>query len=490
MKRITMKTLAVVIGNDNYHEGAKLNYAVKDARAINEIFLRLGYDVIYQEDCGNNECTRILEKFENDIANYDASIFYFAGHGYQFDGENYLTSTNCQITYASKADCSRNSIRLTEVLDILKKHSDKVNIIIIDACRRTLDRGAGVSFAPVNTPRGTMIAYSTSPGEGAKDGGFGDHSIYTGALLQYIGRERISVEELFKSVRKTVYHITGGGQTPWEHTSLTGDFFFNTGQLVHAVDIPYNEEVVKDAHYKGDGNSFSNLILEVRSCNWDRQNPAIEKLLATPPTELDKNQQFIMGRNLLQAGGIAFSTGPFFDDLANQLRRYNNDGENHVLNGMLFEIYFNSYGDFRRERFKTNCFTNIMSLRKDALFTKSFVFIANLLKPYQEEAMFWLPQPADMYIDVDVSATPVVKDDEWEGKVEYEVIQSIHIFGQDLTSVIRKLDVWKLNELGLQSAIANFLAAPINLVKINSNRPIKRISFLPLAEPEEAFGEF
>jgi len=480
-----MKTLAVVIGNDNYHEGATLKYAIKDALAVKEVFERLGYDVIYQADCDSPHCSTVMETFEKQLPGYDASIFYFAGHGFQFEGKNYLTSTDCQISFPTKHDCYRNSIHLSEILALLKKHSDKVNIIIIDACRASFDRGEGAAFAPVNAPKGTLIAFSTSPGEGAKDGGFGDHSFYTGALLQYIGRERLSVEELFKKVRKTVSHLTQGKQTPWEHTSLVGDFFFNTGQLVHSLNIPYSDNVVKDAHYQGDGKAFGGLIEEVRSSSWDRQNPAIEKLLAIPPGQLDKNQQFIMGRNLLQAGGYAFKAGNFFEDLKNQISRYQSAGENHVLNGILFEIYFNAHGDFRRDRFKTANFSQVMALRKDPTFAKSFEFIAGILRPYQDEAMFWLPEASDVPIDVDVLSTPVCEETAWEGKVDYDLINSIHIFGQDLTRLVRKLDVWKLNELGLQSALAEYFAAPIELIKINSNRPIKRITFPPLKKEDQ-----
>jgi uncharacterized caspase-like protein len=219
-----MKTLAVILGNNNYYENAKLENAVNDSNEIASVFQRLGYDAIHKNDCSMNECVEILTEFERRISSYDATIFYFAGHGFQLDGENYLASIDCQVANPNKYHCSRTCITLTEVLTIFAKHPNKINIVIVDACRKSFERGAISAFSPIQAPKGTLIAFSTSPNEGAKDGGFDGHSIYTGALLKYIGREFLSVEELFKKVRKTVFTLTEGKQTTWEHTSLIGDF--------------------------------------------------------------------------------------------------------------------------------------------------------------------------------------------------------------------------------------------------------------------------
>lgn len=259
-----MKTLAVVIGNNNYHPNAKLVYAENDAKGLAAVFSRLGYDVIQKINITQSECPQILKELSEKVTDYEATIFYFAGHGFELEGENYLTSVDCQIPPGDEYSASRNSITLTELLKIYKKHPNKINIVIIDACRKAFNRGATNSFAPVQAPQGTLIAFSTSPEDGAQDGGYLENSIYTGALLKYIGREMLSVEELFKKVRKTVNSITKGKQTPWEHTSLIGDFYFNTGQLVHSVTIPYSDRVVKDATYEGNSDDFSTLINEVR----------------------------------------------------------------------------------------------------------------------------------------------------------------------------------------------------------------------------------
>ena len=179
-----MKTIAFVLGNNDYFEGAQLKCAVNDAAEMAAIFRRLGYDVFEKLNFKSEECSNILSSFEDGIKDYDASIFYFAGHGFELEGENYLIPIDCQIPPINKHEANRYCIRLTEVLGILKTNSGKVNIVIIDACRKTFDRGVASSFAQVQAPKGTLIAFSTSPNEGAKDGNGQDgHSVYTSALL-------------------------------------------------------------------------------------------------------------------------------------------------------------------------------------------------------------------------------------------------------------------------------------------------------------------
>lgn len=479
-----MKTLAVVIGNNNYYENAKLANAVNDATGMASVFERLGYDLIHKTDCNITDCIDVLTEFEKRIVAYDATIFYFAGHGFQLDGENYLTSIDCQVATPNKYQCSRTCITLTEVLAILAKYPDKINIIIIDACRKSFDRGPITAFSPIQAPKGTLIAFSTSPNEAAKDGGFDGHSFYTGALLKYIGREFLSVEELFKKVRKTVYTLTEGKQTTWEHTSLIGDFFFNTGQLIHSPEIPYDEAVVKDVNYKSKGDHFSSLIDEMKSANWDRQNPAIDKVIKIRGQDLDKNQQFILGRNLLQCAGYAFSATNFFEDLTERLKKYSTSGENHVLNGILFEIYFNSHGEFRKGNFKTNVFDEVMALRRNPIFKKSFEFIQSLLVPYGE-SLYWIPTLSDSIIDVDILATSEKYKDFFGETKERQVLSKVTAVSHNLTEQIRSYGISGKSGKALKDAIANLLVAPKELININSNIPLSNIAFPPVSTSAE-----
>lgn len=471
-----MKTLALVIGNNDYYSGSELENAVNDATAMGDIFQRLGMDVRVKLNCVQEDIPELLIEFESRIENYDATIFYFAGHGFEIDGENYLASIECQVANPNKYHCGQTCFKLSEILQILKKNSNKINIVIIDACRKSFDRSATIAYSPIQSPKGTMIAFSTSPNEGANDRGFEGHSIYTGAILRYIGRERLSVEELFKKVRKTVFNLSEGKQTSWEHTSLIGDYFFNMGQLVHSISIPYNEDVVKDSNYRNIADDFGRLIMDMKSSNWDKQNPATNRLLRIPPNSLDKNQQFIMGRNLLQASSDAFNAKYFFGNIANNVIKYNNNGENHVLNGILYEIYFNSHGEFRKEKTKKHFFNEIMELRKIPELRTSFDFIRQLLIA-QEYPLIYIPKGIDEICDVDIIATSEKVMNSSGRLVTFEIISRVTYNSIDITRDIAKYQIAGHDYTRLTQAVAEFLSAPISLVQINCSLQLNRVGF-------------
>lgn len=480
-----MKTLALVIGNNGYTGNAKLDNAINDATAIAEVFERLGFDIIFKQDCNANDFSDLLADFETRIKQFDASIFYFAGHGFEIEGENYLAAIDCNINHNNKYHFGRSCIRLTEVLNIFKQNSDKINIAIIDACRKTFDRGSTVAFSPIQAPKGTLLAFSTSPNESASDTGFEGHSIYTGAILRYIGREHLSIEELFKKVRKTVYNLSEGKQTSWEHTSLIGDYYFNTGQLVYSVSIPYDENVVKDVQYSNSEDDFGRLILKLKSYNWHEQNPAIELLLKIPVNQLDKNQQFILGRNLLQAsGGSAWNASSFMDDLSTKVLKYNVDSENHVLNGILFEIYFNGQGEFRRDKTKMYYFGEIMILRKSSLFEKSFEFIRHLLIE-TKYPLIYIPKKEDEMFDVDIIATPQKLNNHYGKEVIFQVISKITWNSIDLIGAISKYNFYGKDSEDLKQIISGFLSVPEKQVQIHCNIELERISIATEISQEE-----
>lgn len=481
-----MRTLALVIGNNNYNGTSKLENAINDAKAVSDVFEKLGYDVIYKEDCNSSDYGNLLLEFDERIKDYDASIFYFAGHGFQFDGENYLASIECPIESPNKHICERTCIRLTEITEILKKSSTKVNIIIIDACRQSFGRGVSTSFTQVNAPEGTIIAFSTSPGESAKDGGMDGHSMYTGVLLRYIGRELLSVEELFKKVRKTLYNLSSGTQTSWEHTSLVGDFYFNTGQMVYSVNIPYDESVIKDRTYVSKGDIGDDIITDLKTCNWDKQNPAMTAFNSIKASDLDKNKQFIIGRNILQSSRDAFNATNFIQDLSSKLKKYNVEGENHILNGILYEIYFDSNGDFRRDNLKKYNIDDIFKLRHLPAYEKSFDFIKKVLEPYQTY-LYYIPSKDDEIIDIDVRAEQSEIISFGGAKEDAQLIKSITVLGKDITQAMNMLCQTGTNSLNLKKQLKEFLGAPEELINVNENIEIKKMVFEDLEEDELAF---
>jgi hypothetical protein len=479
-----MKTLALVIGNNNYYPKYILDNPINDAAGIKQVFEKLGYDVIFKTDGNSQNIVDLLTEFEERIKNYDASIFYFAGHGFEVEGENYLAFTECQIDNANSYHCKQTCIQLTDLLNIYKKQTNKINIVIIDACRRSFERSGVIATTPIQAPRGTLIAFSTSPNEGASDIGFENNSVFTGALLRYIGRERLSVEELFKKVRKTVFNLSNGKQTSWEHTSLIGDFYFNTGQLVYSITLPYSEDVVKDINYSKN-DEFGQLIQQIKSYNWAIQNPAINTILKISSDLLDKNQQFILGRNLLQASGSAYEAGNFMKSLPVNLRKYSTkDGENNILNGILFEIYFNPQAEFRKDKTKKHFFNEIISLRKNLLFKKSFEFINSLLND-TEYPLIYIPKETDEIFDIDVIANNE-KITNYIGKeTEYQIVSKITCNSIDILNEISNYDIYGKNELGLKQILSSFLSIPEELIQINSNIELKKIAIVKELEEDD-----
>ncbi len=136
-----MKTLAITIGNNECCiQSLSLENAVNDARAMKDVFERLGYDTRHFENCNNTKFEEIETELKDVCGNYDAIIFYYAGHGAEIGGQNYLGSIECQINNNNEAHWRRNSLPINELLLILARSNDdtklnNINIVIIDACR-------------------------------------------------------------------------------------------------------------------------------------------------------------------------------------------------------------------------------------------------------------------------------------------------------------------------------------------------------------------
>lgn len=473
-----MKTLALVIGNDNYHKLKELTNAVNDATEIGKIFQKLGYDVILKTNIESRESDDTLKELEERIQNnkYDCCIFYFSGHGFEENGENYLALIDTEEKYLE-----RTSIKLNNIFYSIKRSDVKISILIIDACRISTNRGSSSDSSRINVPQGSIIAFSTSPYAGASDRGFEKHSIYTGALIKHLSsvKDYITVEELFKRVRKTVYDLSNGKQVTWEHTSLIDDFHFNIGQMMYDLDIPYNEKVVKDANYEENGTPISKIIMDLREQNWYVQNSAISKFLLIPPNNIDKDDLFIIGRNILQsAEGGAFESISFIENIRVNIQKYfTKDNENHLLNGILFEMYFNSLGEFRNEHFKKCFFEIVFSLRQNQKYLKSFEFIHKVLLPYKDY-LFYIPNASrGSNIDVNILAK-LEKSTDFSGKeIFYQEIQSINISNKDIIDDIyrKNYDIDRRNEEGLKDFLSHFIFAPKELINIISNIKLTNI---------------
>lgn len=218
--------VALVIGNGAYNE-SPLRNPVNDAKAMAEVLKEVNFDVNLLTDVTRRQMRDAIRKFGENLQKGGVGLFYFAGHGVQVNGKNYLIPVSAEIH--DEDEVEDEAVNVGSVLRKMDRAKNRVNILILDACRsnpyersfRSMNRG----LAMIDAPRGTLIEYSTAPGMVADDG-TESNSPYTGELLNHIPLEGLEVERVFKGVRAAVIEKTQGRQVPWEASSLVGDFYF------------------------------------------------------------------------------------------------------------------------------------------------------------------------------------------------------------------------------------------------------------------------
>jgi len=226
--------VALVIGNAAYAQ-EPLRNPVNDARAMATALRRLGFTVLLHENAGKAAMERAVLDYGRRIAAGGVGIFFYAGHGMQVRGRNYLVPVDAQIDEEAKTRVA--AVDLDLLLEQVAEARNRVNVVILDACRNNPFearlRGRSQGLAAVDAARGTLIAYATAPGSVASDGG-GRNGLYTEALLKALEQPGLKVEEVFKRVRVEVSQRSNGTQTPWESSSLTGDLVINVTVNVQA----------------------------------------------------------------------------------------------------------------------------------------------------------------------------------------------------------------------------------------------------------------
>ncbi len=226
------KRVALVIGNGNYTGVSPLANPPNDARLMAGTLRSLGFEVIEKIDASQKSMKRAVRAFGDllEAGGDDAvGLFYYAGHGVQVKGANYIIPVDAQII--KEGDVSIESIDANDVLSMMEHSGAGLNFVILDACRNnpflSSNRSGSRGLAEMNAPTGSFIAYATSPGDVAADGD-GVNSPYTTALSNAMLEPGIAVERMFRKVRNNVRSATNNDQTPWESSSLIGeDFFFN-----------------------------------------------------------------------------------------------------------------------------------------------------------------------------------------------------------------------------------------------------------------------
>jgi caspase domain-containing protein len=225
--------LALVIGQSAYRSVPALPNPANDAKVMSQLLNDAGFDVLTAADLSQSDMRATVSEFATKIANTGPdtiALVFYAGHGLQIDGENYLVPVD--IDPQREADIPLQAVRLNDILNTLGSVPNRMRILLLDACRNNpfpeLSKTAGHGFAIVDAKTGstgTFISYSTSPGAEAEDGR-GINSPYTTALVKAAREPGLSIEETFKRVRMSVNHDTSGRQTPWDSSSLTDAFRF------------------------------------------------------------------------------------------------------------------------------------------------------------------------------------------------------------------------------------------------------------------------
>ena len=195
------------------------------------VLRRFEFTVLECMDGTHKAMEQKLRDFREAMYDADVGLFFFAGHGLQIEGSNYLLATDTST--GDEVDVKHSSLSLDYVIDSMEKSQTLINLIILDACRQNLwerrwERSSTTrGLASVYVPKGTLIAFATSPGQVAYDGKGQRNGRYTSALLQHIIAPDCTIEAMFKRVRNTLSVTTEGKQISWEHTSLSSEFFFN-----------------------------------------------------------------------------------------------------------------------------------------------------------------------------------------------------------------------------------------------------------------------
>ena len=228
------KRVALVIGNSAYQNTPALPNPRNDAIEIGKVLQRLGYDVDVQVDLTKQHMDKVLRQFGDRLEGAQVAVFYYAGHGIQVSGTNYLIPIDASLR--KEKDLYFEVSELNLVLQQMEG-AQRVNLVFLDACRdnplsKKLAEGMvagrstliGRGLAPMKASDGTLISYATKDGEVASDGK-GKHSPYSQAILNHI-EAPMEISQMLRKVREDVKKLTDNRQTPWEYGSLTGDFYF------------------------------------------------------------------------------------------------------------------------------------------------------------------------------------------------------------------------------------------------------------------------
>jgi hypothetical protein len=265
------KRTALVIGNADYRI-APLKNPVNDARDMAKALRHLNFDVIERINASQREMILAVDLFYKRLKRAELGVFYFAGHGMQIDGVNYLIPVNARVT--TETDLEFEAVAAGRILGKMQSAGNRLNIVILDACRdnpfkrsfRTSQRG----LAQMDAPKGTIIAYATSPGSVAADGS-GRNGVYTKYLLKKLQVSGMSVYEVFQETGLAVMRETAEKQIPWISSTPVPRYYM-AGTSTGRDDTQRNRFLEKQARLES-----QRLKLEQEKLEFERKKRDSEK---------------------------------------------------------------------------------------------------------------------------------------------------------------------------------------------------------------------
>ena len=249
--------VALVIGNSDYLVAPLVN-SVNDAQDIKELLDELGFNVIHKRNVRHQEMEQAVITFAEQLKPGTVGLFYYAGHGVQVEGENYLLPVAHGIQ--AENEVKYKAMNSTQILGAMEQAKNRLNIVIMDACRNNPFQGkfrsVSKGLARMESPLGSIIAYATAPGSVAADGA-GRNGVYTKHLLSAMRTPGLTIEDVFKQVRNGVMSETAGQQVPWEESSLLENFYFQGQQKASYVSPEMMEwQVIQHSEVPEDLSAF------------------------------------------------------------------------------------------------------------------------------------------------------------------------------------------------------------------------------------------
>lgn len=242
---LSERRVALVIGNSAYSKAKNLRNPANDARDMATSLKEVGFDVLFGVDLDKRQMMDLIRDFGTKLASGGVGLFYYAGHGIQVDGENYLIPVEAEIP--QEDEISYAAVPVGLILAKMAAAKNDLNIIILDACRnnpfarswrgvRDLETNNGL--AKISPPTGTLVLYATEPGKTASDGE-GRNGLFTEALLRHIKRPDVEYDQMVKGLSADVWKESNKKQLPWKEGNTLADFYFvRTADVLHTTPVP------------------------------------------------------------------------------------------------------------------------------------------------------------------------------------------------------------------------------------------------------------